>query len=181
MQPSLHSTRCINSRDMCRYNHKPPYCRRNFLCREMAVHLTAQLVLQRDAANRSDSDTDLIDVDSDLSNSETTIYPQPPEIQVKPLDEAEVKICAERFVCDVLDYCHREDFPYALIFTASETVGKALTMSDSTMNAPIKKLTQNDTTFEFAIADVDLTSDVYMRLFGDIKPSLNRYRKVQCL
>lgn len=98
----------------------------------------------------------------------------------------------EKLVFDVLDYCHRDDFPDALIYTCVDLVLKRLSdaeaaaeniESDTTV-LPLSEIKMDDTSFKFytgsiksttAPDNVGLLSDLD---FDSIKPRLNLYRKV---
>lgn len=99
----------------------------------------------------------------------------------------------EKFVADVLDYCHREDFPKALIYTSVDLILKR--MSDAEAGAatldeegvaalPLSAIKMDDTTFNFdtSYAHKNSTTDNAGLLsdldFDSIKPKLNLYRKV---
>lgn len=101
----------------------------------------------------------------------------------KPLitDTAMLDFLAEKLVVDILDYCHRDDFPPSLVYTVVDLVCKR--MDDEAKAAagapgPLKSLQQNDTKYEWAVnaaAASGLLSDAD---FDSIKPKLNRWRKV---
>lgn len=96
-------------------------------------------------------------------------------------DSATVKFFIEKLVVDILDYCHRDDFPPSLVYTVVDLVCKR--MDDEAKAAAggpgqLKRLQQNDTTYEWAVnatAASGLLSDAD---FDSIKPKLNRWRKV---
>lgn len=88
---------------------------------------------------------------------------------------------AQKFVYDVLDYCNREDFPKALVFTAEDMVTRWMADDEDGGRAPLKSLTQNDTTYQFAVSDVSSTGDLRTDDFDSIKPKLNLYRRPKSL
>lgn len=108
------------------------------------------------------------------------------------LNEVQAEFAAEKLVSDMLDYCHREDFPMALVYTAVDLVGKRLddlaAQSDDDgalggipVNGPLSSIKMDDTEFKFAVNNVDgfgLMSDYD---FGSIKGKLNLYRKAVSL
>ena len=103
-----------------------------------------------------------------------------PEVNANQLE-----FFATKLVLDVLDYCNREDFPEALIYTVAGALAKQFdSAADSATvggDAPIKKITQDDTSFEFAVAEKDSSSDEGTLMFNALKPRLNLYRKVKAL
>ncbi len=108
------------------------------------------------------------------------------------LNEVQAEFAAEKLVSDMLDYCHREDFPMALVYTAVDLMGKRLddlsAQSDDdgdlggiSANGPLSSIKMDDTEFKFAVNNVDgcgLMSDYD---FGSIKGKLNLYRKAVSL
>ena len=109
--------------------------------------------------------------------------------QLKPAaDAATIEFFANKLVLDVLDYCHRDNFPEALIYTAAGALAKQFsTASDgdgsATVNAPLKAITQDDVKYEFAVAtaEVDTTFDAATTVFNSLKARLNIYRKLVAL
>ncbi len=101
------------------------------------------------------------------------------------------KFLIEKLVIDILDYCHRQDFPEALIYTCVELILKRLSDAElatpdesGTVNLPLSEIKMDDTSFKFdtnfavkttASDNVGLLSDSD---FETIKPRLNLYRKV---
>lgn len=101
----------------------------------------------------------------------------------------------EKLVIDILDYCHRKDFPEALIYTCVDLILKRLSdMEQATENTdsdtavislpPLSEIKQDDTSYKFdtslvtkttATDNVGLLSDLD---FDSIKPRLNLYRKL---
>lgn len=91
----------------------------------------------------------------------------------------------EKLVEDILDYCHREDFPAALVFTVVDLIRKRLADEDSTgdeqginSRGPLSSVKMDDTEFKFAVSNVDATGCLSDLDFSSIKPKLNIYRKV---
>lgn len=91
----------------------------------------------------------------------------------------------EKVVADILDYCHRDDFPDALVYTAVDLIRKRLSDEDSKTAAelqgirgPLSSVTMDDTEFSFAVNGVDATGCLSDLDFDSIKPKLNLYRKV---
>ena len=94
------------------------------------------------------------------------------------INDTRLRMYAEKFVHDVMDYCHREDFPDSLIYTAVELITKWTDAETSGEKAPLKSLKQNDTEFTFAVSDVSSTGNPHEADFESLKPRLNRFRKV---
>lgn len=102
----------------------------------------------------------------------------------KAPDETVVNFHAEKLVLEILDYCHRKDFPEALIYDTAELIQGKLALNDYSreeMSLPIKSIRQNDTEFTFAVKDVENGVTINTDKLEHLKPKLNRYRKVQSL
>ena len=100
------------------------------------------------------------------------------------LDANKLNFFATKLVLDVLDYCHRKDFPEAVCYTCAGVLSQAFTSSTSgatTGSAPLKKLTQDDTTFEFAVAEIDTSLDAGTIAFNALKPKLSLYRRIKAM
>lgn len=95
-------------------------------------------------------------------------------------DQRRLEFLATKLVLDVLDYCHREDFPPALVYTIGGLLSKnfAVEANEFGTTAPLKEVKMDDTTFQFAVAEVDSTLDDATAAFNLLKPRLNLYRKV---
>ncbi len=101
------------------------------------------------------------------------------------LNEVQAAFATEKLVLDILDYCHREDFPGALVYTAVDLVGKRLDdiQADSeeegiSARGPLSGLKMDDTEFSFAVDNVSATGLLSDYDFDSIKSKLNLYRKV---
>lgn len=101
------------------------------------------------------------------------------------LNEVQATFATEKLVLDILDYCHREDFPVALVYTAVDLVGKRLDdlQADSeedgiSARGPLSGLKMDDTEFTFAVSNVSATGVLSDYDFDSIKSKLNLYRKV---
>ena len=96
------------------------------------------------------------------------------------LDENQLNFHATKLVLDVLDYIHDDKFPETLCYTLAGLLAKNISAADTADagGAPLKKITQDDTSFEWAVAEVDTTLDVAAQIFNNIKVRLNLYRKV---
>lgn len=96
--------------------------------------------------------------------------------------QATFNFYVNKFVEDVLAYCHRKDFPEPLIYTVVEMIHKhfsgELDANEFGTNAPLSEVKMDDTTFKFAVSNVDLSAIAGEKLFESIKPKLNLYRKV---
>ena len=112
--------------------------------------------------------------------------------QTRQLDKELIQFWVEKLVLDVLDYCHRTDFPDALIYTCVDLVRKRLADMDEaageseseTVTLPLSEIKMDDTQFKFstdlmvkttAPDNIGLLSDLD---FDSIKPRLNLYRRV---
>lgn len=98
---------------------------------------------------------------------------------LRPEQAVDVKLhlYVTRFVNDVLDYCHREDFPETLTYTAAEILDKWADDSGAAKSGgPLKRLKQNDTEFEFAVAEISDADSLYEGCMAKIRPKLNLYR-----
>lgn len=94
----------------------------------------------------------------------------------------------EKLVGDILDYCHREDFPATLVYTVVDLIRKRLADEDGEGNelganvrGPLSSVKMDDTEFKFAVSNVDATGCLSDWDFSSIKPKLNLYRKVVSL
>ena len=95
------------------------------------------------------------------------------------IDEAVLGIYVEKLVNDVLDYCHRHDFPRALTFTCMDLINKRIGDEQTAAEgaAQLKSIEAGDTKFEFNVAAI--SSGVLNDLdFDSIKPKLNLYRQI---
>lgn len=104
------------------------------------------------------------------------------------LNEVQAEFAAEKLVSDMLDYCHREDFPMALVYTAVDLVGKRLEdMQDDadsqgiSVRSPLSSIKMDDTEFSFAVENVSASGVLSDYDFDSIKGKLNIYRKVVSL
>ena len=111
-----------------------------------------------------------------------------PENLRKNLSEVQLEFYVKKIVLDILNYCHIDFFPEALIYSAVDLIRKRITdesaqfeSSETTVvssNAPLKKIKQDDTEFEFAVNSVDLAGCLADLDFESIKPKLNLYRRL---
>lgn len=104
------------------------------------------------------------------------------------LNEVQAEFATEKLVSDMLDYCHREDFPMALVYTAVDLVGKRLEdMQDDadsqgiSVRSPLSSIKMDDTEFSFAVENVSASGVLSDYDFDSIKGKLNIYRKVVSL
>ena len=96
----------------------------------------------------------------------------------------------EKMIVDIMDYCHREDFPESLIYTVIELVLKRLKddqtneLSSDTTILPVSELKMDDTTFKFYTGNLaksvspDNIGILADRDFETIKPKLRLYRRM---
>ena len=91
----------------------------------------------------------------------------------------------EKLIGDILDYCHRDEFPETLVYTVVDLIRKRL--ADEGQGAgdefagtrgPLAKIKQDDTEFTFAVNNVDATGCLSDLDFDSIKQKLNIYRRV---
>ena len=102
----------------------------------------------------------------------------------KQLNTEELQFWIEKLVLDILDYCHRCDFPEALIYTCVDLIRKRLSDADNreeSLIGPLSEIKQDDTSFKFAVDNVDVSGLLSDLAFDSIKPRLNLYRKVVSL
>lgn len=111
----------------------------------------------------------------------------------RELNKELLQFWVEKLVLDVLDYCHRTDFPDALIYTCVDLIQKRLAdlnealagdTESEAVSLPLSEIKMNDTQFKFstdlvrktiAPDNIGLLSDLD---FDSIKPRLNLYRRV---
>lgn len=103
----------------------------------------------------------------------------------KAPDENLLAFAVEKLVADILDYCHRDDFPDALVYTVVELVQKRLADAASAAagmaggsHGPLQSVKMDDTEFHFAVSSVDPAACLSELSFESIKPKLKLYRKV---
>ena len=90
--------------------------------------------------------------------------------------DAVYQIYADKLILDVLDYCNRDDFPAALVYTCADLLVKR--EQDSTSDTKgLKKVKMDDTEFEFATA-TETPGTAADADFATIRNKLNLYRKV---
>lgn len=107
------------------------------------------------------------------------------------LNEAQATFATEKMVMDILDYCHREDFPVALVYTAADLVGKRLDDLQSSADeaeegdiptrGPLSSIKMDDTEFSFAVNSVSASGVLSDYDFDSIKAKLNLYRRAVSL
>lgn len=95
--------------------------------------------------------------------------------------DAQIQVFAEKFVLDVVAYCHRTNFPRVLAYTAAELAMKYIAdmnrMADGSLG-PLKSLKENDVQFEWAVSSVAPIGCISEQDFESIRNKLNLYRKV---
>lgn len=94
-------------------------------------------------------------------------------------NEAAAEIYARHIVGYVLDYCHRSDFPEALILTGATLIGTWLDDAANGGRSVLKSIKQNDTEFQFAVADTASTGSTMDTDLEVLRPKLNLYRRVR--
>ena len=91
--------------------------------------------------------------------------------------DAIYQIYADKLILDVLDYCNRDDFPPALVYTCADLLFKR--EQDSTSDTQgLKKVKMDDTEFEFATATASPGTAADAD-FATIRNKLNLYRKLR--
>lgn len=91
-----------------------------------------------------------------------------------------LKIYVEKLVLDILDYCHRKDFPSTLVFTCMDLINKRIDDEQAKLegSSSLKSIEAGDTKFEFNVSAA-IASGILSDLdFDSIKPKLNLYRKI---
>lgn len=90
--------------------------------------------------------------------------------------DALYQMYAEKLVYDTLDYCNRDDFPAALVYTCCDLLAKRY--EDSTSDTKgLRSVKMDDTEFQFATA-TDTPGTAADADFATIRNKLNLYRKV---
>ena len=109
-------------------------------------------------------------------------------LESRPLSEGRLSFYVEKLVTDILDYCHRKDFPEPLVYSAVDLIRKRLADEDTAgnelgvpTNAPLSSVKMDDTEFKFAVSNVDPAGCLADLDFATLKPKLNRWRKVVSL
>lgn len=92
------------------------------------------------------------------------------------LNDAQYGIYAKKLVADVLDYCHRDDFPAALVYTCADLLVKWADDASSETKG-LKSVKMDDTEFQFTTA-TDTAGTQADADFETIRPKLNLYRKI---
>lgn len=93
--------------------------------------------------------------------------------------ESAAEIYARHIVGYVLDYCHRNDFPEALILTGATLIGAWLDDAANGGRRALKSIKQNDTEFQFAVADTASAGSTMDTDLEALRPKLNLYRRVR--
>lgn len=106
----------------------------------------------------------------------------------RTLDASLLTFYIEKLVTDILDYCHRADFPEPLVYSAVDLIRKRLADEDTAgnelgvpTNAPLSSVKMDDTEFKFAMSNIDPAGCLADLDFATLRPKLNRWRKVVSL
>ena len=107
----------------------------------------------------------------------------------RTLDASLLAFYVEKLVTDILDYCHRTDFPEPLVYSAVDLIRKRLADEDTSAGdalgipttAPLSSVKMDDTEFKFAVSNIDPTGCLADLDFATLRPKLNRWRKVVSL
>lgn len=94
-------------------------------------------------------------------------------------NETAAEIYARYIVGYVLDYCHREDFPEALILTGATLIGSWLDDAANGGRSALKSIKQDDTEFQFAVSDMASIGSTMDADLEALRPKLNLYRRVR--
>lgn len=94
-------------------------------------------------------------------------------------NEAAAEVYAQHIVGYVLDYCHRKDFPSALVLTGATLIGSWLDDAANGGRGVLKSIKQNDTEFQFAVAETASAGSTMDADLEALHPKLNLYRKVR--
>ena len=94
-------------------------------------------------------------------------------------NETAAEIYARHIVGYVLDYCHREDFPEALILTGATLIGSWLDDAANGGRSALKSIKQEDTEFQFAVSDMASIGSTMDADLEALRPKLNLYRRVR--
>lgn len=90
--------------------------------------------------------------------------------------DAIYQIYAEKLVMDVLDYCNRDDFPEALVYTCTDLLVKR-EQDNSSDTKGLKSIKMDDTEFQFNVATATAGTAADAD-FATIRNKLNLYRKI---
>lgn len=112
-----------------------------------------------------------------------------PQNEKENLSETRLEFYIKKIVLDILDYCHIEYFPEALVYSAVDLIVKRIKDEASnyvessetsiiSSNAPLKKIKQDDTEYEWAVNNADLSGCLADLDFESIKAKLNLYRRL---
>nr|DAL05202.1 MAG TPA: tail connector protein [Caudoviricetes sp.] len=106
----------------------------------------------------------------------------------RTLDAGLLAFYVEKLVTDILDYCHRADFPEPLVYSAVDLIRKRLADEDTASDelgvqasGPLSSVKMDDTEFRFAVSNIDPTGCLADLDFAALRPKLNRWRKVVSL
>lgn len=105
------------------------------------------------------------------------------------LSSVQLEFYINKFILDCLDYCHIDKFPEALVYSAVDLIRKRIADESANFiessetsivnsNAPLSEIKMDDTTFKFAVNNVDLSGCLADLDFESIKPKLNLYRRM---
>ena len=109
--------------------------------------------------------------------------------QGRTLNATLLKFYVTKLVEDICGYCHREDFPPPLVYTAVDLIRKRLADEDATkadefggaVRGALSRIKQDDTEFQFAVANVDASGCLSDLDFASVRSKLNLYRKAVLL
>ena len=99
-------------------------------------------------------------------------------IRGKPADD-KLELYARYFVGEVLDYCNRDAFPQVLCMAGAALIIRWLDDLEYGGRSALKSIKQDDTEYQFAVAEVPQTGSTLESDLYALRPRLNLYRKVR--
>lgn len=113
--------------------------------------------------------------EAEIQSNVATIRGKPAE----GADAARLLLYAKYFVAEVLDYCNRDDFPQALCMTGAEIIGRWMDDLENGGRSALKSIKQDDTEYQFAVADASQAGSTLESDLAALRPRLNLYRKLR--
>lgn len=113
--------------------------------------------------------------EAEIQSNVATIRGKPAE----GADAARLLLYAKYFVAECLDYCNRDDFPQALCMTGAEIIGRWMDDLENGGRSALKSIKQDDTEYQFAVADASQAGSTLESDLAALRPRLNLYRKLR--